>query len=160
MLFLHDISLTIQIDPRGDGDWLDCVSLPDIGLPSGWAKNAHLGLTAATGQLSGRLGVDFARICVFQCLGVWGYEWSDCVSACLFVCQCFCLFVCLSVSVSLCPSVCQCVYLSVCLLVFLSVCLSLCLSVCQPVCISVCHCLSISHLRLALTLTPTSSHPY
>ena len=53
-IFIYPLSsLTIQIDPRGEGDWLDCVSLPDIGLPKGWAKESFIGLTAATGQLSG-----------------------------------------------------------------------------------------------------------
>ena len=47
------------MDPTGTGEWLDCVSLPDISLPNGWASDAYVGLTAATGQLSGKK--DFIR---------------------------------------------------------------------------------------------------
>ena len=50
----YDSSLTIQLDPTGKGDWLNCVALSDIGLPEDWSTDAYVGLTAATGQLSGR----------------------------------------------------------------------------------------------------------
>ena len=45
--------MTIKLDPTGTGEWLDCVSLSDISLPEDWATDAYVGLTAATGQLSG-----------------------------------------------------------------------------------------------------------
>lgn len=31
---------------------MSCVTIPDIGLPNNWARSAHLGLTATTGQLA------------------------------------------------------------------------------------------------------------
>ena len=47
--------LTVTVDPKGEGDYLPCVEIPDIGLSEGWGRKAYVGLSAATGQLSGEM---------------------------------------------------------------------------------------------------------
>lgn len=53
---IADEQLVVRIDPRGDDDWLDCVSLdmtrPGYRLPKDWLVRAHVGITASTGQLA------------------------------------------------------------------------------------------------------------
>jgi hypothetical protein len=50
---LHPSRLVVQIDPKGDNNWLDCVDIEDVKLPEGWTRKSYIGLTASTGQLSG-----------------------------------------------------------------------------------------------------------
>lgn len=44
--------MEVYIDPQNSGDWTPCVNISTLGLPSNWARSAHLGLTASTGQLA------------------------------------------------------------------------------------------------------------
>lgn len=44
--------LSVFIDPTNSGDWTECVKLSNIALPDYWARRAHVGLTASTGQLA------------------------------------------------------------------------------------------------------------
>jgi len=48
---VDDRKLSVFVDPRNRGEWEECVILDDIPLPEGWAREAHIGLTATTGQL-------------------------------------------------------------------------------------------------------------
>ena len=48
---IDDRHLAVYVDPRNRGEWEECVVLDDIPLPEGWARDAHIGLTASTGQL-------------------------------------------------------------------------------------------------------------
>ncbi len=41
-----------MIDARNTGEWVSCVNVANLGLPVNWARSAHLGLTATTGQLA------------------------------------------------------------------------------------------------------------
>jgi len=45
-------SLTVHIDPKNNGEWIECVALTNLQLPEEWARKAHIGITASTGQLS------------------------------------------------------------------------------------------------------------
>lgn len=45
-------SLEVLIDAHNTGEWVPCVTIADTGLPSNWARSAHIGLTATTGQLA------------------------------------------------------------------------------------------------------------
>lgn len=45
-------SLLIQIDQGSTGQWVDCVNIPNIGLSPDWLFDAHIGMTASTGQLA------------------------------------------------------------------------------------------------------------
>jgi len=49
---LLDNSLEVYIDPQNSGEWTPCVNISNIGLPSNWARSAHIGLSASTGQLA------------------------------------------------------------------------------------------------------------
>eukprot|EP01034_Spumella_vulgaris_P031490 gene31490-38894_t len=49
---ISDTSLEVLIDAHNTGEWEKCVEIANTGLPSGWAQNAYLGLTATTGQLA------------------------------------------------------------------------------------------------------------
>ena len=49
---VDDRKLSVFVDPRNRGEWEECVILDDIPLPEGWAREAHIGLTATTGQLA------------------------------------------------------------------------------------------------------------
>lgn len=51
---LEGTTLSVQIDPRGNGNWFQCttVDLAPYNLPENWLRKAHLGLTATTGQLA------------------------------------------------------------------------------------------------------------
>jgi mannose-binding lectin 2 len=44
--------VTVYVDATNSGEWSECVSLKDIDLPDFWARKAHIGLTASTGQLA------------------------------------------------------------------------------------------------------------
>lgn len=48
---VDDRKLSVFVDPRNRGEWEECVVLDDIPLPEGWAREAHIGVTATTGQL-------------------------------------------------------------------------------------------------------------
>ena len=48
---VEDRHLAVYVDPRNRGEWEECVVIEDIPLPEGWAREAHVGLTASTGQL-------------------------------------------------------------------------------------------------------------
>lgn len=41
-----------MVDARDTGDWIECVNLQNLSLPSDWLKDAHIGITATTGQLA------------------------------------------------------------------------------------------------------------
>jgi hypothetical protein len=71
---LHPPRLVVQIDPKGDNNWLDCVDIADVKLPEGWTRKSYIGLTASTGQLSGEccaLGGEG------KCLCDSGVRWLD-----------------------------------------------------------------------------------
>lgn len=53
LLIAYIHRLVVQIDPKGDNNWLDCVDIEDVKLPEGWTRKSYIGLTASTGQLSG-----------------------------------------------------------------------------------------------------------
>ena len=61
------------VDPKGDGDYLQCVDIADVGLSEGWGRKAYVGLTAATGQLSGEMRgetrLSWAKWGIFECGG-------------------------------------------------------------------------------------------
>lgn len=42
----------MYIDAKNSGEWVECVSIKDLGLPKDWIKKSYLGLTATTGQLA------------------------------------------------------------------------------------------------------------
>lgn len=44
--------VTVYIDASNSGEWSECVSLKGLDLPDSWARKAHIGLTASTGQLA------------------------------------------------------------------------------------------------------------
>ena len=50
-IVVDDRNLAVYVDPRNRGEWEECVLIEDIPLPEGWAREAHVGLTASTGQL-------------------------------------------------------------------------------------------------------------
>jgi mannose-binding lectin 2 len=45
-------SLKIQIDEHNTGEWFDCVTIDNLGLPVDWLVEAHVGMSASTGQLA------------------------------------------------------------------------------------------------------------
>lgn len=51
-IIIDDRNLTISLDPRNTGEWMECVKLTNVPLQSEWARRAHIGLTGTTGQLS------------------------------------------------------------------------------------------------------------
>ena len=50
-IMVEDRKLAVYVDPRNRGEWEECVTIEDMPLPEGWAREAHVGLTASTGQL-------------------------------------------------------------------------------------------------------------
>jgi len=50
-ILLSDLSVSIFVDAKGTGDWKDCTTLELPFLP-GWLKEAYIGITASTGQLT------------------------------------------------------------------------------------------------------------
>ena len=44
--------MNIQIDAKNQGDWINCVSINNLTLPSNFVNKAHIGITASTGQLA------------------------------------------------------------------------------------------------------------
>ena len=50
-IVVEDRHLAVYVDPRNRGEWEECVMIEDMPLPEGWAREAHVGLTASTGQL-------------------------------------------------------------------------------------------------------------
>lgn len=50
-IVVDDRNIAVFVDPRNRGEWEECVVIEDIPLPEGWAREAHVGLTASTGQL-------------------------------------------------------------------------------------------------------------
>jgi hypothetical protein len=40
-----------MVDARNSGEWTHCVQLHGLEIPD-WPREAHIGLTASTGQLS------------------------------------------------------------------------------------------------------------
>ena len=69
---VDDRKLSVFVDPRNRGEWEECVILDDIPLPEGWAREAHIGLTATTGQLVDNH--DIIRCVPFHCCDV-TYVW-------------------------------------------------------------------------------------
>uniref|UniRef100_I2CP59 Lectin, mannose-binding 2 n=1 Tax=Nannochloropsis gaditana (strain CCMP526) TaxID=1093141 RepID=I2CP59_NANGC len=53
-LTIEGNTLSVQIDPRGQGNWFQCttVDLSTYNLPEHWLRKAHVGLTGTTGQLA------------------------------------------------------------------------------------------------------------
>lgn len=51
-IVVNDNSLEVYIDPQNSGEWTPCVNISTLGLPSNWARSAHLGISASTGQLA------------------------------------------------------------------------------------------------------------
>jgi len=37
--------LSVQIDSKGNGNWVSCVDIPNVNLKEGWLQNAHVGFT-------------------------------------------------------------------------------------------------------------------
>jgi mannose-binding lectin 2 len=50
----NGVHLMVQVDEKNTGEWVDCVEVLDMGLGQGstFLRNAHLGVTATTGQLA------------------------------------------------------------------------------------------------------------
>jgi hypothetical protein len=46
-------SFSVMIDAKSNGNWFTCVTV-ELPLAEGWARNAHIGITASTGQLAGK----------------------------------------------------------------------------------------------------------
>lgn len=44
--------VSVELDLRGTGEWIQCVVDEPIPLPDGWSTDAHIGITASTGQLA------------------------------------------------------------------------------------------------------------
>jgi mannose-binding lectin 2 len=44
--------LDVFIDPRSTGVWEACTSIPNLGLPNGWAQTAQFGISSSTGALA------------------------------------------------------------------------------------------------------------
>lgn len=51
-LVVDNRDVSVFIDASNSGEWTECVSLRNIDLPDSWARKAHIGLTASTGQLA------------------------------------------------------------------------------------------------------------
>jgi lectin, mannose-binding 2 len=51
-VIINGNNLQLMVDARDTGDWIECVNLKNLPLSSDWLKDAHIGLTATTGQLA------------------------------------------------------------------------------------------------------------
>jgi hypothetical protein len=41
--------LILKVDPGSSGNWVDCITMDNLDLPTGWVEKSRFGITATTG---------------------------------------------------------------------------------------------------------------